>query len=58
MCHNFYIDPKYLTGKVVSPNAPRTDAGLYWGYSVRLANTFGAVFTESPYKVGLSVVVH
>jgi len=42
----------------VSPNAPRTDAGIYWGYTVRLANTFGAVFTESPYKVGWIIIWH
>ena len=33
----------------MSPSAPRTEQGLYWGYSVRLASSFGAVFTQSPY---------
>lgn len=42
---------KHHRGVVVSPTAPRQEAGLYWGYSVRLANSFGAVFTESPHKV-------
>ncbi|XP_065919026.1 putative methyltransferase C9orf114 isoform X2 [Dysidea avara] len=54
---NTKTNPKYLTGKVVSPNAPRTDAGIYWGYTVRLANTFGAVFTESSYKDGYDLTI-
>lgn len=36
---------------MVPPATPRTSSGLYWGYTVRLAQSFGAVFTESPYKV-------
>ena len=47
----FCLDPKYFTGEVVSPATPRISCGLYWGYNVRLAQSFGAVFTESPYKV-------
>ncbi len=38
---------------MVSPSTPRTEGGLYWGYRVRMAGTFGAVFTESPFKVRL-----
>lgn len=47
----YCLDPKYFTGKVVPPVTPTTTCGLYWGYTVRLAQSFGAVFTESPYKV-------
>ncbi|XP_041481350.1 putative methyltransferase C9orf114 isoform X2 [Lytechinus variegatus] len=36
--------------KVVSPSAPRLEAGLYWGYSVRLASSLGAVFTGCPFS--------
>ena len=48
---------KYLKGKVVAPTAPRKDADLYWGYNVRLAECFGHVFTESPYKDGYDLAI-
>lgn len=41
----------------MSPSAPRTEEGLYWGYSVRLAPSFGAVFTQSPYKEGYDITI-
>ncbi|XP_048587034.1 putative methyltransferase C9orf114 isoform X4 [Nematostella vectensis] len=50
-------DPKVFFGNVVSPSAPRADAGLYWGYSVRLAPSFSDVFTESPYPQGYDVMI-
>ena len=55
-CMNIFIhagssNSKHYHGNVVSPSAPRQEAGLYWGYSVRLASSFGAVFTEAPHKV-------
>ncbi|KAG7238590.1 hypothetical protein INR49_030664 [Caranx melampygus] len=45
-------DSKIYQGVVVAPHVPRTEGGLYWGYSVRLASCLSAVFTESPYKEG------
>jgi len=48
---------KYLSGKVVSPSAPREQAGLYWGYTVRNAMSFKAVFTESNYKEGYDLTI-
>ena len=27
--------------------------GLYWGYTVRFAHSFGAVFTQCPFEVSL-----
>ncbi|XP_071097388.1 putative methyltransferase C9orf114 [Haliotis cracherodii] len=50
-------DRKHIKGTVVSPSSPRTEAGLYWGYSVRLASSLGAVFTECPYKQGYDVTI-
>lgn len=50
-------DPKYFTGKVVPPVTPTTTCGLYWGYTVRLAQSFGEVFTESPYKNGYDLTI-
>lgn len=44
-------DPRHYRGEVVSPSAPRVESGIYWGYNVRFAHSFGAVFTESPYVV-------
>lgn len=38
-----------LRGKIVSPSTPRTEAGLYWGYSVRIASTLSQVFSDCPY---------
>lgn len=35
----------------MSPSEPREKEGLYWGYSVRLADSLGEVFTASPFKV-------
>ncbi|XP_072015154.1 putative methyltransferase C9orf114 [Amphiura filiformis] len=43
--------------KVVPPSEPRTNAGLYWGYSVRLASSLGAVFTSCPYKDGYDLTI-
>ena len=48
---------KFYSGTVVSPSAPRTECGLYWGYSVRVAPSFGAVFTQSPYTDGYDVTI-
>ena len=31
--------------------APAEEAGLYWGYTTRLAKGFGAIFSETPYEV-------
>ena len=41
----------------MSPSAPRTEHGLYWGYSVRVAPSFSAVFTQSPFKDGYDVTI-
>jgi len=54
---DLFVDPKVFNGKVVSPSAPRTDSGIYWGYTVRLASSFGAVFTQSPYNDGYDVMI-
>lgn len=48
---------RMLKGRVVSPAAPREEGGLYWGYSIRLAKSLGAVFTECPYKEGYDLAI-
>lgn len=42
----------YIAAEAVSPDAPREEAGYYWGYSTRVASSLSAVFTESPYDGG------
>uniref|UniRef100_G3PU36 28S rRNA (uridine-N(3))-methyltransferase n=1 Tax=Gasterosteus aculeatus TaxID=69293 RepID=G3PU36_GASAC len=44
-------------GAVVAPHLPRTEGGIYWGYSVRLASCLSAVFTESPHKEGYDLTI-
>uniref|UniRef100_A0A7N6ARM8 28S rRNA (uridine-N(3))-methyltransferase n=1 Tax=Anabas testudineus TaxID=64144 RepID=A0A7N6ARM8_ANATE len=50
-------DSKVYQGIVVAPHVPRTEGGLYWGYSVRLASCLSAVFTESQYKEGYDLTI-
>ncbi|XP_051961451.1 putative methyltransferase C9orf114 homolog [Xyrauchen texanus] len=50
-------ESKVRKGAVVAPHVPRTEGGLYWGYSVRLASCLSAVFTECPYKEGYDLTV-
>lgn len=44
-------------GTVVSPSEPRTIAGVYWGYTVRVAPDLSSVFTGSPYKDGYDLTI-
>ncbi|KAJ3605891.1 hypothetical protein NHX12_027934 [Muraenolepis orangiensis] len=48
---------KMLKGVVVPPHVPRTEGGVYWGYSVRLASCLSDVFTQGPHKGGYDVTV-
>jgi len=41
----------------VHPAAPRTDAGYFWGYSVRKASSVSSVLTEGPYEDGYDVSI-
>ena len=43
---------KYYSGKVVSQEEPFLEKSIYWGYSVRVANSLEAVFNECPYEGG------
>lgn len=43
---------KKMKGKIVSLTTPRAETGVYWGYTVRVANNLSQVFTQSPYKAG------
>ncbi|XP_066501666.1 putative methyltransferase C9orf114 homolog [Hoplias malabaricus] len=50
-------DSKVYKGVVVAPHVPRTEGGLYWGYSVRLASCLSAVMTECPFKDGYDLTI-
>lgn len=46
-----------LTALAVGPDAPREEAGYYWGYQIRRAPSLSAVFTESTYEGGYDVTI-
>ncbi|XP_040260782.1 putative methyltransferase C9orf114 homolog [Bufo bufo] len=50
-------DRKVRKGIVVSPQHPRTEDAIYWGYRVRLASCLSAVFTECPFKDGYDLTI-
>ena len=56
-CLVSFLEGRHARGTVVSPSEPRTEKGLYWGYTVRLAQTFGTVFTQCPFKDGYDVTI-
>ncbi|KAI9778479.1 MAG: hypothetical protein M1816_004035 [Peltula sp. TS41687] len=45
----------YISAQAVSPSAPRTEAGYYWGYNIRRCASLSAVFTECPWEGGYDV---
>ena len=47
---------KYYTGEAVSMNEPK-ESGLYWGYVVRVAETFKEIFDNSYFEGGYDFVV-
>ncbi|XP_030625515.1 putative methyltransferase C9orf114 homolog [Chanos chanos] len=50
-------ESRVFKGTVVAPHVPRTQRGLYWGYSVRLAPCLSAVFTGCPFKEGYDLTI-
>lgn len=55
---DYILKPKgKLRGSVVSPHAPRRDAGIYWGYTVRLASCLQKVFSECSFREGYDVKI-
>lgn len=41
----YVSEGKLYNGRVVAPHVPRTEGGLYWGYSVRLASCLSEFFS-------------
>ncbi|KAF5893837.1 putative methyltransferase C9orf114 [Clarias magur] len=54
---NQNTESRVYKGVVVAPHVPRTEGGLYWGYSVRLASCLSAVMTECPFKDGYDLTI-
>jgi len=52
-----YSWDKVIKGTIVSPAEPRTEGGLYWGYTTRLASTLTQVFTGCPHKGGYDIMI-
>ncbi|GAB0096878.1 C9orf114 [Sergentomyia squamirostris] len=50
-------EKKNLRGIVVSPSLPREETGVYWGYSVRIADSISTVFSQSPHDDGYSLIL-
>lgn len=48
-------DDTTVEAEAVAPEAPREEAGFYWGYSVRRAASLSAVFTECPFDGGYDI---
>lgn len=46
-----YTKSGQISGKVVSPSAPRLDNGTYWGYTTRLASSLKDALEECPFTV-------
>ncbi|XP_018332387.1 putative methyltransferase C9orf114 homolog [Agrilus planipennis] len=55
--HNPDDPTRKLKGLVVSPHTPRQETGVYWGYTVRLAESVSHIFSESPYKDGYDLLL-
>uniref|UniRef100_A0A182JQ37 Uncharacterized protein n=1 Tax=Anopheles christyi TaxID=43041 RepID=A0A182JQ37_9DIPT len=51
------LKSKKIRAKVVTPAQPRQETGIYWGYTVRIANSLSQVFTKSPYRGGYDMTI-
>ena len=46
-----------IIATVVTPSAPREEAGYYWGYSTRSASSLSTVLTECPFDGGYDLTI-
>lgn len=51
------LKSRKVRGTIVSPSQPRTETGVYWGYTVRIAKSFSDIFTKSPYADGYDLTI-
>ncbi|XP_058804881.1 putative methyltransferase C9orf114 homolog [Phymastichus coffea] len=50
-------NPNKPKGFIVPPLLPRSETGIYWGYTVRLALYFSDIFAKCPYSEGYDVTI-
>jgi predicted SPOUT superfamily RNA methylase MTH1 len=48
---------KKLHGLIVPPSLPSAETGVYWGYTVRIAQSLGEVFSQAPYPHGYDLTI-
>lgn len=51
------LKAKKIRGTIVSPQQPRLETGVYWGYTVRIAKSFSDIFTKSDYENGYDLTM-
>ena len=54
---NFDQKLKYYTGNLVSMSEPFIKKGIYWGYVVRVCETYDDIFNNSIYKEGYDFII-
>ena len=54
---NFNPKLKYYTGTLVSMSEPYIQNGTYWGYIVRVCETYNDIFNNSIYKEGYDFII-
>ena len=55
--NNFDQKLKYYTGNLVSMSEPFIKKGIYWGYIVRVCETYDDIFNNSIYKEGYDFII-
>ena len=50
-------EAEYIPAKAVGPDAPREEAGYYWGYAIRRAPSLSAVLTECAFEGGYDLSI-
>lgn len=51
------LKSKKIRGEIVSPQQPRRETGVYWGYTVRIAKSFSDIFSKSLYEDGYDLTI-
>lgn len=50
-------NPRKMKAIVVSPSEPREKLGIYWGYTIRMANSLNEVLNTCPYDGGYDLKI-
>jgi predicted SPOUT superfamily RNA methylase MTH1 len=51
------LKSRKIRAKIVPPSQPRLETGIYWGYTVRIANSLSEVFSKCPYEGGYDLTI-